>query len=627
MLFLGSSQNIKNPIHKIGNYCQMKPTRLFDYIHYQMANYPLERCMGARNEQGDFEFLSTGAVIDLANKLSCGLLKLGIGKGDKIGVAVYQNRPEWVILDIAVQQIGAINVPVYPTISSSEYVYIFNDSETKICFVGKLDLFDKVSVAQKEVPSLTKIYTFDKQEGRPFWKDILTDEGMERLEGLKSEVKPEDLSTIIYTSGTTGVPKGVMLSHHNIISNVDAAAAIIPAQNGDKVLSFLPICHIFERAASYHYQLRGVSVVFTGTDNLGGDEGDLKKVQPNFFTTVPRLLEKVYEKIYNKGLALTGVKKKLFFWALSLTEDYAYHKPVSGIKGKIADKLIFSKWREALGGNVKGIVTGAAPCPLRIAQVFSAAGVPIREGYGLTETSPVLTASTFAPGGALLGTVGQAIPGVELMIDDSDGNYRDNEGEILAAGPNIMMGYYKKPEATAAVTKVINGKSWFCTGDVGKFVSGPQGGQFLKITDRKKELLKTSGGKYVAPAPIENKFKESFFIEQMMVVGDNQKFVSALIVPSEEALKDWCGQNSIAWTSLAGVIELPEIVKHYQSIIDEMNEEFAHIDQVKKFRLVAEPWEPVKKDGSESELTPTMKLKRRVILNKYANQIEQIYQD
>jgi long-chain acyl-CoA synthetase len=276
---------------------------------------------------------------------------------------------------------------------------------------------------------------------------------------------------------------------------------------------------------------------------------------------------------------------------------------------------------------VKGIVTGAAPCPLRIAQVFSAAGVPIREGYGLTETSPVLTASTFAPGGALLGTVGQAIPGVELMIDDSDGNYRENEGEILAAGPNIMMGYYKKPEATAAVTKVINGKSWFCTGDVGKFVSGPQGGQFLKITDRKKELLKTSGGKYVAPAPIENKFKESFFIEQMMVVGDNQKFVSALIVPSEEALKDWCGQNSIAWTSLAGVIELPEIVKHYQSIIDEMNEEFAHIDQVKKFRLVAEPWEPVKKDGSESELTPTMKLKRRVILNKYANQIEQIYQD
>ncbi len=627
MLFLMIVQNITILIHKIGNLYQMKPTRLFDYIDYQMAHYPLERCMGAKNEQGVFDFLSTEEVVDLANKLSCGLLKLGIGKGDKIGVAVYQNRPEWVILDIAVQQIGAINVPVYPTISSNEYVYIFNDSETKICFVGKLDLYDKVSIAQKEVPSLKEIYTFDPQDGRPFWKDILTDEGMDCLEGLKNEVKAEDLSTIIYTSGTTGVPKGVMLSHHNIISNVEAAAAIIPVQNGDKVLSFLPICHIFERAASYHYQFRGVSIIFTGTDNLGGEDGDLKMVQPNFFTTVPRLLEKVYEKIYNKGLALTGVKKKLFFWALSLTEDFAYHKPIGGFKGMIADKLIFSKWREALGGNVKGIVTGAAPCPLRIAQVFSAAGVPIREGYGLTETSPVLTASTFEKGGALLGTVGKAIPGVEIFIDPSDGNYRENEGEILASGPNIMMGYYNKPDATAAVTKIIDGKSWFCTGDVGKFIEGPEGGAFLKITDRKKELLKTSGGKYVAPAPIENKFKESFFIEQMMVVGDSQKFVSALIVPAEEALKDWCGNNDLSWTNLSDMVQKTKIIDLYQSIIDEMNKEFAHIDQVKKFKLLIDPWEPVKKDGTESELTPTMKLKRRVILDKYSEEIQQIYKD
>jgi long-chain acyl-CoA synthetase len=583
--------------------------------------------MGVKNEQGVFEYLSTKEVIRLANELSCGLLKQGIKKGDKIGVAVYQNRPEWVILDIAVQQIGAINVPVYPTISSNEYVYIFNDSETKICFVGKLDLYDKVNIAQKEIPSLKEIYTFDKQVGRPFWKDLLTEEGMDLLEGLKNDVQPSDLSTIIYTSGTTGVPKGVMLSHQNIISNVEAAAAIIPVQYGDKVLSFLPICHIFERAASYHYLFRGVSIVFTGTDNLGGDEGDLKTVQPHFFTTVPRLLEKVYEKIYNKGLALSGVKKKLFFWALSLTENFAYHRPISGLKGKIADKLIFSKWREALGGNVKGIVTGAAPCPLRIAQVFSAAGVPIREGYGLTETSPVLTASTFEDGGALLGTVGKVIPGVELFIDASDGNYRENEGEILASGPNIMMGYYKKPEATAAVMKVIDGKTWFCTGDVGKFVSGPNGGSFLKITDRKKELLKTSGGKYVAPAPIENKFKESFFIEQMMVVGDSQKFVSALIVPAEEALRDWCVNNHISWTNLADVVTLPAILNLYQSIIDDLNQEFAHIDQVKKFKLLVEPWEPVKKDGSASELTPTMKLKRRVILEKFADQIEQIYKE
>jgi len=604
----------------------MKPTRLFDYIHYQKAHYSLQECLGSKGQDGKLSFFSTDDVIRLANQLSCGLLKLGIGKGDKVGVAVYQNRPEWVILDMAVQQIGAINVPVYPTISIAEYIYIFHDSETQICFVGKGDLYHKVSTAQKDVPTMKAVYSFDREEGKPYWEDLLTDEGMDKLEAIKSAVKAEELATIIYTSGTTGLPKGVMLSHHNIISNVEAAAAIIPVQHGDRVLSFLPICHIFERAASYHYLFNGVSVVFTGTDNLGGDEGDLKTVRPHFFTTVPRLLEKVYEKIYNKGLALDGVKKKLFFWALSLTEDYAYHKPVSGLKGKIADKLIFSKWREALGGNVKGIVTGAAPCPLRIAQVFSAAGVPIREGYGLTETSPVLTASTFQKGGALLGTVGQTIPGVDLLIDSSDGNYRENEGEILVAGPNIMMGYFNKPEATAAVTKVIDGKSWFCTGDVGKLVCGPEGGQFLKITDRKKELFKTSGGKYVAPAPIENKFKESFLIEQMMVVGDAQKFVSALIVPSEDALKDWCANHQVSWSSLAEAVRKPEVIEAYQQVIDEMNKDFSHIDQVKKFKLVPDAWEPVKQDGSESELTPTMKLKRRVILDKYAAQIREIYQ-
>jgi long-chain acyl-CoA synthetase len=387
------------------------------------------------------------------------------------------------------------------------------------------------------------------------------------------------------------------------------------------VLSFLPICHIFERAASYHYQFRGVSIIFTGTDNLGGDEGDLKTVQPHFFTTVPRLLEKVYEKIYNKGLALTGVKKKLFFWALSLTEDYAYHKPIGGFKGKIADKLIFSKWREALGGNVKGIVTGAAPCPLRIAQVFSAAGVPIREGYGLTETSPVLTASTFEKGGAFLGTVGKAIPGVEIFIDPSDGNYRENEGEILASGPNIMMGYYNKPDATAAVTKVIDGKSWFCTGDVGKFIEGPEGGAFLKITDRKKELLKTSGGKYVAPAPIENKFKESPLIEQLIVVGADRNYPAALIVPSFDGLREYCKRKEIAYTTDAEMIHNEQVQEKYLSEVEEFNQLFGKWEQLKRFELLDTPW------GIETgELTPTMKLKRKVIMEKYADRVEKLYQ-
>ncbi|MCB9080790.1 MAG: long-chain fatty acid--CoA ligase [Lewinellaceae bacterium] len=603
----------------------MEPTRLFDYIHFQKANYPQDRAFGGRQEDGSFTYYSTAEVIDLANKISRGLLKAGINKGDRIGVAVYQNRPEWSILDIGIQQIGAINVPVYPTISPAEYEYIFNDSEIKLCFVGKLDLYDKVTQAQANVPSLKTVYTFDHHPDRPYWEDIFSNEGQEEVDARMAEVQPGDLATIIYTSGTTGVPKGVMLSHDNIVSNVHASAAIIPVVNGDIALSFLPLCHIFERAASYHYTYRGVSVVYTGTDNLGGDEGDLKKVMPHFFTTVPRLLEKVYERIYNKGLELTGVKKKLFFWALNLTEDYAFDKPIGGLKGIVADKLIFSKWREALGGNVKGIVTGAAALPLRIAQVFSAAGIPIREGYGLTETSPVLTASTFEPGGAMLGTVGQPIPGVEIRIDESDGTYRPGEGEILAKGPNIMMGYYRKPEATAAVTKVIDGEPWFCTGDVGTFVKGPGGKPFLKITDRKKELLKTSGGKYVAPAPIENSFKESFFIEQMMVVGEARKFVSAIIVPAEEALRDWCKHHNIAWTTLPEMIDLPEVQAKYQKIIDEINPKFNHIEQIKKFKLVPQQWEPVKADGSAAELTPTMKLKRRVILDKYQPVIEGMY--
>jgi len=366
-------------------------------------------------------------------------------------------------------------------------------------------------------------------------------------------------------------------------------------------------------------------VHFTGTDNLGGDEGDIKDVKPIFFTTVPRLLEKVYEKIYNKGLELTGVKKKLFFWALSLTDDYEYDDDTSGFKWKIADKLIFSKWREALGGNVKGILTGAAACPVKMAKVFSAAGVPIREGYGLTETAPGLTINKYSKNGAMLGTVGPTLDNVTIKIDPSDGNYKEGEGEILAKGSNIMMGYYKKPDKTAEVFKEIDGEKWFCTGDVGKLVTGPGGNTFLKITDRKKELLKTSGGKYVAPAPIENKFKEDFLIEQMMVVGEKQKFVSALIVPAKEALKDWCSENGVEWTSLNEVLENDKVKAHYQTVINEFNPNFSHIEQIKKFALLPTDWEATKEDGTDAELTPTMKLKRRVIREKYKKEIDKIY--
>lgn len=601
----------------------MEVTRLFEFIQYQKQKHPLEKAFGHRID-GAWKYYSTDDIIEMANQVSRGLLKLGVEKGDRIALIVYENRPEWIIMDIGIQQIGAINVPVYPTISPGEYEYIFNDASVDYCFVGIDDLYDKVAQAKPNIKSLKEIYTFDQQEGRKHWKEIFTDEGQDQVEARMKDVLPHELATLIYTSGTTGNPKGVMLSHKNIISNVADVAEIFPIGSGDTALSFLPICHIFERTASYVYTSHSIQVAFAGTGNLGGDDGDLKAVQPHFFTTVPRLLEKVYEKIYNKGLTLTGVKKKLFFWALDLTKGYEIDQAKS-LQMRIADKLIFSKWREALGGNVQGIVSGAAACPTKIKQVFSAAGIPIREGYGLTETSPGLAIGRFDKGGAIMDAIGPSLKSVDLMIDESDGNYRPGEGEILAKGPNIMMGYFNKPEATAAVTKEINGEKWFCTGDVGTFVKGPSGEDFLKITDRKKELLKTSGGKYVAPAPIENKLKENFLIEQVMVVGEKKKFVSALIVPAEEALQDWCKNNGVAWTSMGEVIQNPKVIDAFQEAIDEANPNFSKTEKIKKFSLVPGPWEPVKADGSKAELTPTLKLKRRIIIEKYDHMIDEIY--
>jgi len=603
------------------------PTKLYEFVYYQKENCPLKKSMGRKSGNG-WKFWSTDELIEASTNLAAGLIELGVQAGDKVAVSSYKNRPEWVIVDLACQMIGAIDVPLYPTISPREYEYILNDSNCVYAFVGAEDLYDKVAAAQPNVPSLKGIYTMDKQEGKPYYEDIFQDGHRDEMKRRQEAIDPMAMATIIYTSGTTGNPKGVMLSHHNITSVVDATDDIIPVEGGENVLSFLPLCHIFERAAIYVYLYQGAMVYFTGTDNLGGPTGDLQTTKPYFFTTVPRLLEKVYEAIYNKGLALEGTKKKLFFWALSLTDDYEYDKTfglVGGMKRSIADKLIFSKWREALGGNVKCIVTGAAPCPAKILKVFSAAGIPIREGYGLTETSPTLTANSLHKGTSMAGTVGLPVKGVTIQIDRSEGDYREGEGEILANGPNVMMGYYNKPEANAAVFKEIEGKRWFKTGDVGKFVKGPGGKDFLKITDRKKELLKTSGGKYVAPAPIEGKFRESFLVEQIMVVGDKRKFVSAVIVPAPEALKDWCENNGVTWTTLSEVIENDKVKAAYQAICDEVNPGFSHIEQVKKFKLLDCTWDAVKADGSDAELTPTMKLKRRVVREKYHTQIDDMY--
>ncbi len=605
----------------------MQASRLFDYINKQFDEGTLEKFAGNKTEQG-WKFYSTSEVIMLSRKLASGLIDLGVEKGDKIGIVVYKNRPEWLITDLAIQYIGAIGVPMYPTISSREYEYIMNEAEVKVCFIGTGDLYDKVSAAQAHVNSLKHIICFDKQGGRPFWLDYMNDTNLEMVEKISQTVKSEDLATIIYTSGTTGNPKGVMLSHQNIISVVESCCELLPVRKGDRVLSFLPLCHIFERAVLYVYTSIGAEIYFTGTDNLGGESGDLVAVKPNFFTTVPRLLEKVYEKIYNKGLALTGIKKKLFFWALNLTDDFEHDKTYTGldaIKRKIADKLIFSKWRAALGDNVKSIATGAAACPAKIARVFSAAGITITEGYGLTETSPVLTLNHYYGGSNKIGTVGVPLEMCDIVIDRSEGDYNEGEGEIIAAGPNIMLGYYKQPQQTEEVFKKYNGKTYFRTGDIGTFVDGPNGQKYLKITDRKKELLKTSGGKYVAPAPIESLLKEDFLIENVMVVGDHKKFVSALIVPSQDALKAWCEEHHVEWTSLDDVIHNETVLSRYQHAIDKINVNFSHIEQIKKFALIPTTWEATRNDGTESELTPTMKLKRRVILSKFAEEIDKLY--
>ncbi len=607
------------------------PQRNFDFIYHQLENHPQKRAFSYQPPTGSKEWVSfsTEEMIEMMNATSRGLLKAGIRPGDKVVIVAYKNRPEWLATDWAIQQIGAVAVPVYPTISAREYEYIFNDAQVRMAFCGSGDLTQKVKEAARKTPSLQHIYAFDENPDTPHWTSIHTEEGREEAERLKREVKPGQLATLIYTSGTTGNPKGVMLSHHNMVSNVLDVQTIIPIKPGDRVLSFLPLCHAFERTASLSFTYNSAEVYFTGTDNLGGEQGDLQTIKPHFFTTVPRLLEKVYERIYAKGMELSGIKKALFFWALRLTEDYEYDKTYTGLAGlkrKIADKLIFSKWRAALGGEIRGILSGAAACPVKIARTFSAAGIPIREGYGLTESSPGLTMANFAPDGALLGTVGPALPRVEIRIDPMGGMYGKDEGEILAAGPNIMLGYYNKPKATAEAIEEHNGKRWLRTGDVGKLIPGPGGRLFLKITDRKKELLKTSGGKYVAPTPIEAALKENFLIEQAMVVGEQRKFVSAIIVPAKENLLRWANHKGLPCENYDELLRHSKVVERIQRIVDEINPLFSHVEQIKKFVIVSGPWEFSKKDGSAAELTPTLKLKRRVIRDKYAALIEQMYE-
>ncbi len=568
-----------------------KALRVFDLLYQQLEFFPLTKCMGSKIED-KWVFKSTAEVLNEAEQLASGLLHHGFSPGDKIALVSYKNIPEWTITDLALQMAGMISIPLYPTISPAEYAYILKESEAVACFVGPGDLKEKILQAQDAQTQLPTIFAWEKGNGA-YWKDLFQPPS-DAMYSIRDRILEEDLFTIIYTSGTTGEPKGVMLNHLNVLSSTREVQHIIPVNKGDRVLSFLPLCHIFERAASFAYLAMGLKIAYTGTDNLGGDSGDLKMVRPHFFTCVPRLLEKVYDKIYLKGLELSGFRKSLFFWALRLTDNFSYGYKAKGfesLKWKIADKLIFTKWREALGGEVKGIITGAAPCPEKIARVFSAAGIPVREGYGLTESSPGISINRFEPDGCLLGTVGPVLESVELRLIMEEAVYEPDEGEIVISGPNVMMGYYKKPEVTAEVLKSFEGKTWLYTGDVGRLVKGSKNQDFLKITDRKKELLKTSGGKYVAPAPIEAKFKEEFLIENLMVVGDGYKFVSALIVPEREGLIKWCKLHGIEKNQFSEYLNSPKVLSKFQSILDKINPNFSHIEQIKKFTLVSSSWE------------------------------------
>ena len=609
---------MKNPLDK----------RLFEYITDQLEQNPLEQAFGSRIE-GQWKHLSTAETVDLANRLSTGLLRFGLKPGDKVATVVYKTTPQWVALDYAMLQIGVLNVPMYPTISPREYAYILNESEARICVVGEGDLFQKLQDAKAQCPKLETVYCFEEHPECRNYTELIADQADEaELQRLRDGIKPDDLCTIIYTSGTTGDPKGVMLSHRNIVYNVETMRKLIPIKAGQKTLSFLPVSHIFERAVLYAYTAYGAGVYFTGTDNLGGDDGDLKTVSPHFFATVPRLLEKVFEKIMAKGYELKGIKRALFFWAINMADKWEFDYKPSGmdaVRWTLADKLIFSKWRAALGGNVKGIITGASACPIRIMRIFNAAGIPVREGYGLTEAAPAFSFSRFEPGGARLGTVGRLFEGVAVLIESGSEN-REGEGEIVATSPGVMLGYYKQPEKTAEVIREKDGKRWLLTGDIGMVIDASDGGDpFLKITDRKKELLKTSSGKYVAPAPIEAAFKEHFLVEQAMVVGENLKFVSALIIPSADGLREWCGRHSIAWTGLNEALSNPKVLERYQMLVDRINPNFAKFEQIKKFALLPESWEAIKKDGTDAELTPTLKLKRRVIMEKFKSVIDKMY--
>lgn len=585
----------------------MSYPRIFDILHHQLANYPLEDTFARREDGKNWRKYSTQEIIDLSDALSTGLMDLGLKKDDKIAFIFTTNRPEWHILDMATLQLGIVNVPIYPNITTDEYRYILKHAEVKYLFVSNKTIYNKVAPILSALEQLKGVYTFDHIDGVEHWSSLLSKTIKDReIEAIKATIQPAELATIIYTSGTTGEPKGVMLSHENIMSNVLDAAQMVPVQSSNRAYSFLPLCHVFERILNYTYMHQGASVYFA--DGLEKIAIQLPDVRPQYFAVVPRILEKIFEGIERKAKKLSPFKRKLFQWSVKIAVDTPIYGKITLLQKFrlwVADIFVFKKWRTALGGNTEAIICGSAPLSPYLCRTFTNAGIPVLEGYGLTETSPVLTVNPLSKGKIHDGTVGVTLPSVQLEMAQ--------DGEILVKGPNVMMGYYKDKVATQ---ESFTPDGWLKTGDIGHFTFD----QYLVITDRKKELLKTSGGKYVAPAPIENRLKESPFIEQVVVVGDGMKFVGVLIVPNFGALKEWCSQNSVIFTSNQAVIEEKAVEKLYFNIVQDINTNFSKVEQIKKVALLEKEW-----TVESGELTATMKIRRKVINEKYKEIINKFY--
>lgn len=588
--------------------------RLFDILPYQQARFPNKVAVACKDGI-EWKRYSTAACIEEANRVSAGLMALGLKRGDKVAILTQRGSPRWNFLDFGMQQAGIVPVPIHSSCSRKELMFILNDSASKYCIVANRELLDKVKALQPEAPALKGIFTLQPLPDAPGWDGLVaqpTAKHLETLQALRAAIHEDDLATIIYTSGTTGEPKGVMLSHKNIVSNIKATITLIPADYTKRAVSFLPLSHIFERMVTYTYMAVGTSVYYL--DQQENVMDFIKEVKPHYFTAVPRFLEKAYDGVLEQASRRPLLLRRLVMWAMAIGESYQARgsfRPLYWLKLQLAKLSVFWYWRRQLGGRVEGIFVGAAALQPRLARLFTAAGLPVREGYGMTETSPVIAFNRFSPGGNRFGTVGIPIPGLELRIDAPEGQ---EEGEVLVKGPNVMMGYYNQPEATAAV---YTEDGWLRTGDIGRIVHK----RFLQITGRRKDIFKTSGGKYIAPQELEAALRSSPYIEECLVLGFQRPFATALVLPNFVLLQSWCAENDIHWTAPQFMVHNHKVELFLAGEIEQINQELAPHKRIRNFHLLHEPWSP-----ETGELTPTLKARRDVILEKFSKEVDVLYE-